>query len=177
MNNPRCCGNEATWVENVPGKGYFYCRECKKEVGDEFSLSPADVNYLSYNRDGNLKSIQLQDHPIGALHRQSIAKLRQELRSAPPKLMRSKLIGPGLYEYAMNWLVSRIEAYPITAELLDRLGHNNWINLGMAGYLELSSNDPNGVGFVPVPDHHQCPDCGHGVATTVLCEYHQRREK
>ena len=21
-----CCGIESVWIENVPGKGYFYCR-------------------------------------------------------------------------------------------------------------------------------------------------------
>lgn len=27
-----CCGKDPVWVENVPGKGYYYCRECKEEV-------------------------------------------------------------------------------------------------------------------------------------------------
>jgi hypothetical protein len=30
--NVRCCGQAPSWVENVPGKGYLYCRECKNEV-------------------------------------------------------------------------------------------------------------------------------------------------
>jgi len=35
MNNPKCCGMDSIWVDNVPGKEYFYCRECKKEVAPE----------------------------------------------------------------------------------------------------------------------------------------------
>lgn len=27
-----CCNGEATWVDNVPGKEYWYCRSCKNEV-------------------------------------------------------------------------------------------------------------------------------------------------
>lgn len=48
MSNPRCCGAESVWVENVPGKGYNFCRKCKQEVGDSnsFELSPADVTML-----------------------------------------------------------------------------------------------------------------------------------
>lgn len=36
-----CCGFKPIWVENVPGKGYHYCTECKKEVVEgplEFDL-------------------------------------------------------------------------------------------------------------------------------------------
>ncbi len=29
---PRCCGMESIWVDNVPGKEYWFCRECKNEV-------------------------------------------------------------------------------------------------------------------------------------------------
>lgn len=29
---PKCCGMDSIWVENVPTKGYNYCRECKNEV-------------------------------------------------------------------------------------------------------------------------------------------------
>jgi len=32
MSNLKCCGTDSRWVENVPGKGYFYCGECKNEV-------------------------------------------------------------------------------------------------------------------------------------------------
>ena len=28
----RCCGQDSIWVDNVPGKEYYYCKECKKEV-------------------------------------------------------------------------------------------------------------------------------------------------
>ena len=33
-----CCGMDSVWVENVPGKGYYYCKECKNEV-----VSPIEV--------------------------------------------------------------------------------------------------------------------------------------
>lgn len=33
--SPICCGTPTSWVENIPGKGYNYCRECKKEVAAE----------------------------------------------------------------------------------------------------------------------------------------------
>jgi hypothetical protein len=32
MKNPKCCEVESVWVENVPGKGYYYCKDCKNEV-------------------------------------------------------------------------------------------------------------------------------------------------
>lgn len=32
QNNPKCCKTEAKWVENVPGKGYYFCDTCRKEV-------------------------------------------------------------------------------------------------------------------------------------------------
>jgi len=38
MTKMTCCGLEAVWVENVPGKGYNFCQECRKEV-----LSPEVV--------------------------------------------------------------------------------------------------------------------------------------
>lgn len=43
MNNVRCCGLDAYWVENVPGKGYMFCSECKNEVPD--GLLSLDANY------------------------------------------------------------------------------------------------------------------------------------
>lgn len=27
-----CCGKDSSWVENIPGKGYWFCQECRKEV-------------------------------------------------------------------------------------------------------------------------------------------------
>lgn len=30
--NVTCCGQSPRWVENIPGKGYFFCGECKSEV-------------------------------------------------------------------------------------------------------------------------------------------------
>lgn len=29
---PSCCNQEATWVDNVPTKEYWYCKSCKREV-------------------------------------------------------------------------------------------------------------------------------------------------
>lgn len=29
---PKCCGVESSWIENVPGRGYNFCSECRKEV-------------------------------------------------------------------------------------------------------------------------------------------------
>ena len=30
----KCCNTQAVYVDNVPGKEYYYCRSCKKEVND-----------------------------------------------------------------------------------------------------------------------------------------------
>lgn len=35
MSNPRCCGADSRWVENVADKGYFFCGECRNEVMDD----------------------------------------------------------------------------------------------------------------------------------------------
>lgn len=43
MNKLICCGTEAIWVENVPGKGYNYCRECKNEVLTPLSVEEVTV--------------------------------------------------------------------------------------------------------------------------------------
>lgn len=32
MPTPACCNQASVWVENIRGKGYYYCRECKNEV-------------------------------------------------------------------------------------------------------------------------------------------------
>jgi hypothetical protein len=29
---PSCCGLESVWVDNVPGKEYYFCTECREEV-------------------------------------------------------------------------------------------------------------------------------------------------
>lgn len=36
---PKCCGLDSIWVENVTNKGYFYCKECKKEVSEEAQIA------------------------------------------------------------------------------------------------------------------------------------------
>lgn len=46
---PKCCGLDSVWVENVPGKGYHYCRECKLEVSDK-----KDVPRLDDGSDANI---------------------------------------------------------------------------------------------------------------------------
>jgi hypothetical protein len=38
----RCCGQDSIWVDNVPGKEYYYCRECKKEVSPD-AVSPIET--------------------------------------------------------------------------------------------------------------------------------------
>lgn len=35
---PYCCGVEAKWVENVPGKGYNFCESCRCEVAAPLEL-------------------------------------------------------------------------------------------------------------------------------------------
>jgi hypothetical protein len=42
--SPKCCGFDSRWVENVPGKGYFYCGECRKEVAE------SDIVFESANK-------------------------------------------------------------------------------------------------------------------------------
>ncbi len=37
-----CCGKSPIWVENIPGKGYNFCEECRKEV-----LTPQTVEISS----------------------------------------------------------------------------------------------------------------------------------
>lgn len=39
---PYCCTLEATWVDNVPGKEYYYCRNCKKEVLHPLALEEVE---------------------------------------------------------------------------------------------------------------------------------------
>ena len=29
---PTCCGLDSVWVDNVPGKEYYFCTECREEV-------------------------------------------------------------------------------------------------------------------------------------------------
>lgn len=44
-----CCGLDAVWVDNVPGKEYWYCKECKNEILYDFKglakevYSPAEL--------------------------------------------------------------------------------------------------------------------------------------
>lgn len=45
--SPTCCNEYATWVDNVPGKEYWYCRVCKKEV-DKDELGPFYGFYKPY---------------------------------------------------------------------------------------------------------------------------------
>lgn len=45
MSNPKCCGVISRWVENVPGKGYFYCGECGNEPFDPM-LIKLEEKYL-----------------------------------------------------------------------------------------------------------------------------------
>lgn len=35
---PMCCGKDSVWVDNVPTKEYFYCRECKNEVATIYEV-------------------------------------------------------------------------------------------------------------------------------------------
>jgi hypothetical protein len=60
---PTCCGLESVWVENVPGKGYNFCRECRNEVVDILEQvsksSKAFDNLFWYS--GFSKPIQLDD--------------------------------------------------------------------------------------------------------------------
>ena len=40
--NFTCCGRDPIWVDHVPGKEYWYCKECKNEV-----LAPKEVIYTT----------------------------------------------------------------------------------------------------------------------------------
>lgn len=42
-----CCGQKAVWIDNGPRLQYWYCRDCKKEVGieKEPEKSPKDDEY------------------------------------------------------------------------------------------------------------------------------------
>lgn len=37
-----CCGLEAVWVDNVPTKEYWYCKECKQEVPETRNTGESD---------------------------------------------------------------------------------------------------------------------------------------
>jgi len=43
MSNLKCCGVDSRWVENVPGKGYFYCGECKNEVKEFVEINRSEI--------------------------------------------------------------------------------------------------------------------------------------
>lgn len=49
-----CCNIKAIFVDNVPGREYWYCRECKQEVKEsvaidfELQLSPVDLLYYHF---------------------------------------------------------------------------------------------------------------------------------
>ena len=43
MTTPKCCDEESVYVDNVPGKEYFYCRNCKKEVFTQAKEQLGDV--------------------------------------------------------------------------------------------------------------------------------------
>lgn len=56
MNNkkeiiPICCKEDSKWVENVPGKGYFYCKHCKNEVLTPVALEEAKTSDSLYDID------------------------------------------------------------------------------------------------------------------------------
>lgn len=61
MNNkkeiiPICCKEDSKWVENVPGKGYFYCTQCKKEVLTPVALEEVKKNDALYDVDSLRRS-------------------------------------------------------------------------------------------------------------------------
>ncbi len=37
--SPMCCGTTSIYVDNIPGKEYYFCRECKNEVSATVSVS------------------------------------------------------------------------------------------------------------------------------------------
>jgi hypothetical protein len=61
--NFTCCKVVPNWVENVPGKGYFFCSECRKEVleplkietlyPDHKQLTQEEIDDL-FNKIGNI---------------------------------------------------------------------------------------------------------------------------
>lgn len=64
LKTPTCCGKESVYVDNVPGKEYYYCRECKNEVIQTISpqtINPGKANYytwpmvIEFNDDGSVK--------------------------------------------------------------------------------------------------------------------------
>lgn len=48
MIKPICCNLEAVWIDNVPGKEYFFCQECRKEV-----LTPLVVEEVKYKNEAS----------------------------------------------------------------------------------------------------------------------------
>lgn len=48
-----CCGQKPVWIENVPGRGYNYCTECKNEVLTPVEEAPTEYPYTTqYYRNG-----------------------------------------------------------------------------------------------------------------------------
>lgn len=50
MSTPSCCGREAVWTVISPRLQYWYCKECRKEVGIEKKAPTIDdvkVNRLT----------------------------------------------------------------------------------------------------------------------------------
>lgn len=51
---PICCGANAVWSDSVPGKEYWFCRECKNEVIAPLEIIPSKQVALSEGAAGHV---------------------------------------------------------------------------------------------------------------------------
>lgn len=44
-----CCNEKAVYVDNVPGKEYYFCKSCKNEVLTPISLEAVESGSVGWN--------------------------------------------------------------------------------------------------------------------------------
>ncbi len=103
---PTCCGQETTYVDNVPNKEYIYCRACKHEV-DEYSgckscyLSPPSDASFEADKQAILDSVHYTiGIDPGKLKWRQAAPSAQDLAA----LRRSPVQGPPTLTHVVDYL-------------------------------------------------------------------------
>lgn len=56
---PKCCGLDASWTVISPSLQYWYCKECKKEVGGKNSNSSDDALIRAQMADSDEEAMRI----------------------------------------------------------------------------------------------------------------------